>query len=80
MTQTNTVEYQITIVRREFLMVVGTDYHATVTRNYDGAQLIFIAKWLWLLRWSTRRIALDRAFARYDDHQAKLTKVLRMIR
>lgn len=79
MTQTNTVEYEVVIVRRTFQMT-GDDYHATVTRNYDGAQLIFIAKWLWLLRWSTRRIELDRAFRRYDDHQAKLAKVLRMIR
>lgn len=68
------VEYEVTIVRRSFQMGAD-DHHATVTRLYDGAQLIFIARWLWLLQWSTRRYALDVAFRKYDDHQAKLAKV-----
>lgn len=79
MTPLNNVVYDVTIVRRTFQMT-NDDYHATVTRKTDGAQLIFIARWMWLLHWSTRRAALESAFARYDKHQKSLARVRRFIR
>lgn len=72
--------YEVKVIRRDGMGQIYDDYHATVTRIADGAQLIFIARWMWLLHWSTRRPALDRAFRRYDEHQEKLAKVLRMLR
>lgn len=69
-----TNRYQINLIRREFQGQAKDDYHAVVTR-LDGKQLIFIADWKWLVKWRTRRKALDRAFRRSDKHDAKLSEV-----
>lgn len=64
-------KYDVRIVARGFQQSAD-DYHATVTRRSDGVALIWTAAWRWLLKWRVRRGALDRAFARYDERQAKL--------
>ena len=61
-------EYDIKIVRRQFDQT-SDDWHATVTRLSDGKQLLFIRAWLRLLKWQTRRAALDRAFRRADAYE-----------
>jgi hypothetical protein len=63
--------YQIRIVMRGFHQS-SDDYHATVTRLSDDAQLIFIAKWKWQLDLQTKRPMLDLAFKQYDKRERKL--------
>jgi hypothetical protein len=60
--------YEVATILREGQMV-SDDWHATVTRKSDGAQLIFIAPWRWLLKLKVRKKALDRAFRDFDDHE-----------
>lgn len=74
------VVYTVVVVPRDGMGQVADDYHATVTRHSDGAQLIFISKWRIVLDWRTRSEKLDRAFARYDKRQAKLAEVHRFER
>lgn len=74
-TQSCSPAYSIKIVMRDGMGQVNDDWHATITRLSDGKQLVSIAAWLWLLKWRTRRAALDRSFARVDRHDAKLAKI-----
>lgn len=60
--------YRVSIIKREFQMSAD-DYHATVTRIEDGAQLIFIASWRRLLKWRVRPKAIARAFKDFDKNQ-----------
>jgi hypothetical protein len=69
------VEYDVKIIRRPGQQVAD-DYHATVTRYPDCTQLIWTSGWLWVLKWKTRRRALDRYFKRHDKRQKKLGKVV----
>lgn len=69
-----TAAYNVRIIKRPSMMG-RDDYHATVTRNSDGKQLIFISDYLRLLRWKTRRPALDRAFARQARYEESVHKV-----
>lgn len=66
--------YNVRIVRRHFQQS-RDDYHATVTRLSDGKELIWTNSFRWLLKWHTRRRALDRWFDRYDKRQKKLADV-----
>lgn len=66
--------YTVRIVRRSLLMT-NDDWHATVTRRSDGKELVFIAAFLWLIKWRVRRAALDRAFHRSDDYERKVARV-----
>lgn len=68
-------KYKVKIIMRDGDGQVGDDWHATITRLSDGKQIVSIAAWLWLLKWRTRRAALDRAFARVDRHDTKLAEV-----
>lgn len=65
--------YEVRIVRRD-LQQSPDDFHATVSRIADDEQLIFISSMLWLLKWKTRKRALDRAFKRHDKRQRKLAQ------
>lgn len=67
--------YEIKIVMRDGLGQTRDDWHATITRIRDGKQLVSIAEWLWLLKWRTRRAAVDRAFARADHRDATLGEI-----
>lgn len=60
--------YEVTVVPRDGMGQVADDWHATITRS----QAVCIARWRWLLRWRTRRAALDRDFRRLDRHAVKL--------
>lgn len=71
--------YAIDIVRRPH-QELADDFHATVTRIADDEQLIFISARLWLLKWKTRKPALDRAFRRYDKRQRKLAQEDHLLR
>jgi hypothetical protein len=62
--------YSVIIVPRSFQEGKG-DYHATVTRLTDGAELIFISNWKWRIEAKTRRRYIEKAFARYDKEQLK---------
>lgn len=66
--------YEVRIIRRDFQGQTRDDFHATVTRIADDDQLIFISDYLWLLKWKTRKPALDRAFKRADKHQRKMAE------
>lgn len=65
--------YHVHIVMQGFSMT-SDDYHATVTRLSDDAQLVFVNKWKWVLKWRIRRRALDREFKRYDKRKRKLSE------
>jgi hypothetical protein len=67
-------QYTVRIIRRSFYMT-NDDWHATVTRDRDGKQLIFIAAFLWLLKWRVRRSALERAFKSSDSYERKIAEV-----
>jgi hypothetical protein len=72
--------YHIRIVRRDFSGQTADDYHATVTRIEDGAEMVWIATWKWVLKLKVRRGALDRAFKSFDRRQAKLSDVEELVR
>jgi hypothetical protein len=44
-------------------------------RLKDGAELVWMARWKWTLKFKIRRGALDRAFRSYDKSKAKLSQV-----
>lgn len=67
-----TETYEVKIIPRDGMGQTKDDYHATVTRISDGKELIFIADWVWLIQWRTRRKALERAFNRSDKHDLKM--------
>jgi hypothetical protein len=67
-------KYKVRVIRRKFQQS-RDDYHATVTRISDGVELMWTSSFLWLLKWRTRRRALDRWFARYDKREEKLAEV-----
>lgn len=67
-------KYNIRIVKRSFQQTAD-DYHATVTRLSDGAELIWTNKFRWFLKWHTRRKNLDRWFTKRDKRQEKLAEV-----
>lgn len=67
--------YEVTVIRRNGMGQVADDWHATITRNTDGKQAVCMARWRWLLRWRTRRGALDRDFRRLDRRAIKLAGV-----
>lgn len=67
-------KYHIRIVHRAFQQS-SDDYHATVMRLKDGAELVWMGDWYWLLKLKIRRGALDRAFAGFDKRKAKLSEV-----
>lgn len=58
--------FEVRIVMRDGQGQTKDDYHATVTRERDGTQLIFISDYRWLLKWKLRKPALRRAFRRCD--------------
>lgn len=66
--------YSVKIIQRDGMGQTSDDYHATVTRSSDGMQLIFMSAWRWLLKWKTRRSALDRAFRYQDKRDRKLAE------
>lgn len=65
-------QYHVHMIMRGFDQCPD-NYHITATRLSDNAELIFVSDWKWLLRWQTRRRALDRAFKRYDKRKRKLS-------
>jgi hypothetical protein len=65
------VQYDVTIIPRAFQGGGKGDYHATVTRLTDGAELIFISNWKWRIEAKTKRRYIEKAFARYDKEQLK---------
>lgn len=67
-------KYYREIVRRDGAGQTKDDYHATVTRLIDETQLVFLSDYKWVLKWKTRRKALDRAFERFDKRELKLAK------
>jgi hypothetical protein len=74
-TKTTGKKYHIRIVRRDFQGQTADDYHATVMRLKDGAELVWMARFKWLLKLKIRRVALDRAFKSFDKHKAKVAEV-----
>jgi hypothetical protein len=67
-------KYYREIIQRDGMGQTKDDYHATVTRLIDESQLVFLSDYKWLLKWKTRRKALDRAFDRFDKRELKLAK------
>lgn len=65
-------KYHIKIVRRNGLGQTNDDYHATVTRVADGMELVYIARFKWVLKLKTKRRLLDRDFKYHDRRQDKL--------
>jgi hypothetical protein len=68
-------KYHVRIVKRDGMGQVADDYHATVMRLKDGAELVWIASWKWVLKLKIRRAALDRAFKSFDKNKMKLSEV-----
>lgn len=60
-------EYHVKIVRRD----EQDDYHATITRLSDSAEIFFINATKWILKLRTRRWFLDRAFEGYDKREVE---------
>jgi hypothetical protein len=73
-------KYFVEIIRRDGLGQTSDDYHATVTRESDNNQLVFISRWRWLLKLRTRRRLLEREFRYYKKRRKKLDKVDQYIR
>jgi hypothetical protein len=67
--------YEVRIVPRDGMGRTLNDWHATVTRRSDGAQLVFIAEWRWLLNLQCTRYHLDRSFRSLDQRRTKMARV-----
>lgn len=67
--------YDVRIVPRDGAGQINDDWHATVTRRSDGKEMLFIARYRWLIEWKTRREALDRHYRVRDRHDAKMARV-----
>lgn len=72
--------YDVRIIPRDGMGQINDDWHATVTRRSDGKQLVFIARYRWLIDWKTRREALDRHYRYADKRDAKMARVEERIR
>lgn len=70
-----TEKYDVRIIMRDGAGQTKDDYRATVTRNSDGVELVWISDYRWLLKLKIRRKALDKHFRRYDKRQVKLAEV-----
>ena len=67
-------KYHVKMIVRDGMGQTSDDYHATVTRLSDDAQLIFISNWKWILKLRTRRRKLDRAFKRMERRDKKMSE------
>ena len=67
-------KYHVKLIVRDGMGQTSDDYHATVTRLSDDAQLVYISDWKWILKLRTRRRALDRAFKRMEKREKKLAE------
>lgn len=72
-------KYYVHIIMLDGLGQTSDDYHATVTRLIDDAQLVYISNWKWLLKRKLRRRPLDRAFKRMDRREKKLLQTDEMV-
>lgn len=67
-------KYEAVVIRRDGGGQTNDDWHATVTRQSDGIELIWISRWRWVLNLQLNPKRVDKAFRRYDERRKVLDK------